>query len=75
MIKNVKLSDEQIQDLINLINDRVTLGTRGNLVGECKTILGIVNALEIALIVQESEKEEPPKEEPKKDVEKEETKK
>lgn len=75
MIKNVKLSDEQISDLINILNDRVTLGTRGNLLGECKTMLGIVNALEIALMVQESENKESSKEEPKNDVKKEETKK
>lgn len=47
-MKHVILSDERITDLLTFIN-RMNLGN-GNLIGESKSIMEIVSALETALL-------------------------
>ena len=57
--KIVYLTSEQINDLITLINNRLTLGVSGNLIGEAKTIIDIVHSLEMGLLnLEETKKEE-----------------
>jgi len=58
-IKDIKLSAERITDLLNFINNRIQLGINGNLLGETKSILEIVNALEKALLHQDIPKDIP----------------
>jgi len=48
--KIVYLSDEQINDLINLINTRMMLGVNGNLIGEAKSVIKIITELEMGLL-------------------------